>query len=158
MQNLVNNSNLVTLIVYLIADELVLIHHIVKIGIQLKKNSKKKSTKVVGLHGIGPVVSVARIWSDDDLYDKSFIQSMNVPSDDDFETFESPADFKNLRPSADKKNTRCFRNLVLLPPFAFSAILSISSTDPASMAQDIAAASQNVQDEIKDDDDFMADE
>ena len=35
---------------------------------------------------MGSVASIVRFNSEDDLFDKDFIRTINVPSDDDFET------------------------------------------------------------------------
>ena len=141
MRNVSEFPDLVALTVDQSTDELVMIHHNTKVGKSLKKS--KKAEKVVALHGFGSPASILRFKAVAALFSKDNIVKVLLPSDDDFETFESTTDFKNLKPDKDEKS---FRNIILLPPFIVKAILSTSLRDTPALAQVISAAAANFKD------------
>ena len=69
---------------------------------------------------------------------------------------ENEQDFNDLK--VDPTNKLVFWNLLLLPPFAISAILNLKYRNATSYAQAILASSLNVQHILKSEDDFDVNE
>ena len=145
MLNLSEFNNLAALTIDQSTDELVIMHHISKVGKSLKKS--KKPEKIVALRGMGSIVHVVRFKSVKVLFSSDYITTMAIPSIEDMKTFETLSDFKNLKP--EKDNKVAFRNLILLPPFVLKAISSISSKDAPNLACTISAAAQNLKISLK---------
>ena len=100
------NLNLVALELDQITDMLVLLRYISRIGRIVKKKPTKKNEKVVALHGFGTSDAPVRFKSSSVLLDQRIIVTTNVPSNDDFETFENVSSFKHL--ISKKENIRSF--------------------------------------------------
>ena len=113
-----------------ISDDLVLLHHVTRIGHIVKKKATKKNEKIVVLHGFGASTIPIRFKSYSYLFDKRFIVTTSAPFNFDFEIFENVSSFKSL--SLDKENIKLFLKFVTLPPFAVIATLSAESRQPAS--------------------------
>ena len=152
MRNLQDHKDLAALIVDNVSGELLLVHHISRIGQSLKKKTSNNTEKVVALSGSGTSASPIRLEHFKEAFSQKCVIQGDAPSVDDLETFESLSDFKKLE--AKKGNKGAFRNILMLPPFAVSAILSSSSTEPAKLAQSIAASSQSAKDQLLHHDDF----
>jgi len=163
MRNLMEFPELAALTIDQSTDDLVMIHHISKVGKSLKKS--KNSEKVVALHGLVSPAAILRFKSTADLFSKANIVEVPLPSPDDFETFESTIDFKKLSPAKVDENAvgnkvvykykDTFRNIIVLPPFVVNAILSMNHRDAPSLAQTISAAAMNFKNQYKDDPDFV---
>ena len=102
MRNVSEFPDLVALTVDQSTDELVMMHHISKVGKSLKKS--KKAEKVATLHGFGFLASILRFKVVANLFSKDSIMKVLLPSGDNFETFESATNFKNLKPGKDEKS------------------------------------------------------
>ena len=76
------NPKLVALTLDPIADDLVLLHHVTRIGRIMKKKATKKNEKVVALHGFGNTAVPIRFKSSSDLFDQHSIVTTDVPSND----------------------------------------------------------------------------
>ena len=89
----------------------------------------------------------------EDIFNEYVVQKIALPSNDDLETFENLSDFKILKPQEKegKKSIMFFRSMTFLPLLSTNNILSINSIDLTLIAQSIAATTQSVWDEIKDD-------
>ena len=153
ISNLIEHNNVVALTIDPITEELILFHHITRIGKSLKKKAKKNE-KVVALSGFAPQASVVRFKSSEFLFHDDLIISAPTPDYDKIEQVESCKDFSKLK--TDPTNKNVFRNIIILPPFAVSAILSTQKRDAASIALSILAAAQNVKDALKSHEEFEA--
>ena len=145
MRNVSEFPDLVALAVNQSTDELVMIHHISKVGKALKKS--KKAEKVTAYYGFGSLVSILPFKAVADLFSKDSIAKIYLPSGDEFETFESVINFKNLKLDADKKS---IQNIILLSPFIVKVILSASCQDTLSLAHAVSVAAANFKDWYKD--------
>ena len=79
-----------------------MIYHILKVEKSLKNS--KKAEKVVALHGFSSLASILRFKTVANFFSKDNIAKVLLPSGDDFETFESATDFKNLKPGKDENS------------------------------------------------------
>ena len=68
--------------------------------------------------------------------------NIEVPSNNNFETFENISEFKKLK--QQKKTISFFRNIVLLSPFAMPSILLVSLRHSSQMVQSSAVTSLNI--------------
>ena len=156
ISNLVEHNSQVALTIDPITGELIVFHHLTKIGKCLKKKSAKKNEKLVALNGFGDRATVVRFKSAEDTFSDDFVVEKAVPDVDKIEQMENNESFNNLK--ADPTNTNVFRNIALLPPFAVSAVLSTPRLEAASLANAILASSLNVSHQLNDDYDFDKDE
>ena len=96
MLNISEFNNLSALPIDQSADELVIVHHISKVGKSLKKS--RKHDKIVAFSGMCSIAHIVRFKSVEVLFSSDFITTKAIPSIEDLKTFETPSDLKNLKP------------------------------------------------------------
>ena len=132
VSNLVEYDKQVALTIDPITEELILFHHFTKIGKCLKKKSAKKNEKIVALCSFGAQASIVRFKSSEETFSNVFVAKHPVPAPDEIEQMENEKSFLDLK--AAPTNKQVFRNIIMLPPFAVSAMLSTKQCNPASLA------------------------
>ena len=136
------------------SGDLILTRHVTKIGKSLKKKSAKMKEKFVALSGTGTSALPIRFESSEELFSSKHIIEAEVSSDESLDTFENYSNFKKL--TSEKDNTRYFRNILTLPPFAVVTMSSLNSSDPSKMAQSMSAASLNTRQKLLNHEEFDA--
>ena len=150
--NLKENNNLVALTIDPMSSDTLVLHHLTEIGGGLL-NSKKH---MVALNGFGPLATTVRFKSAEDLF--TFVIDVPVPSDQDISSFDTATEFNKLTKEKDDKTVERFRNIIILPPFIASVILTIPTSSPQEWAALIKAAAGNMKSELEDHDSFDEDE
>ena len=140
VSNIKDNSNLVALTIDPMSSEVLVLHHLTQIGGGLLSANKK----LVALNRFGPHASVARFKSAEDLF--SYVIDLKVPSEDEISKFDTLKDFSALK--GEVTSVARFRNMLLLPPFVASTILSFPSASPSEWAAVIKPAASNMKSEL----------
>ena len=128
-RNLQDHNSLAALIIDNVSGHLILVHHLTKLGKSLMNKIAKMKDKLVALSSAGITESPFRFDHPDSSLGPKCIVEVCIPDENVFKTFEISSEFKKL--TADKKTKKSLRNVLLLPPLAISALLSLSSTDPS---------------------------
>ena len=119
-----------------------IMHHTSKIGKSLKKS--RNAEKVVALSSMGSEAQLVRLRPANDLFHDKHAAFAEASSTHNLETFESAADFKILK--SEKANIKTLRSMLLLSPFALSAMLPISSRGAPATTCSISTVTQNFKD------------
>ena len=147
--NLKDNNNLTALTLDPVTSEILVIHHLTEIGGSLLRNDKK----LVALNGFGSTATILRFKSAKDLF--AYVIDTEVPSIDEISRFETALEFSNLK--KDKDTIEHFRNILMLPPFVTSVLISIPNASPKEWAAMIKAAAGNMKTELERNDGFDGD-
>ena len=89
VRNLQTQDSLSALLVDDTSGDLLLVHHVTKIGKSLKKKGAKKKEKLVGLNGTGTTACPIRFEHPDEAFGPKCIVSADMPNTDSLETFKT---------------------------------------------------------------------
>ena len=107
----------------------------------------------MALNGFGPLASVVRFKPSKETF--SYVIALDAPSPADLKSFDTSSDLANIK--SKEKNSKHFRNVLLLPPHIASAFLSIESRNPGDIACVARAAADDFRNEFGGHSDFNED-